>query len=148
MPNIANVLKAEIARLARKEVRQAMGSLQKAAAQYRRDIAELKRQVTGLQRRVAVLEGACLDAPPSVPRARKAERVRFSPRSLQAQRRRLGLSAAEYARLAGVSTPSIYSWERGKTRPRQEQLLTLAALRGIGKKEARARLARQADGAQ
>ena len=50
MPDIAAVLKEEIARLARKEVRSQTEGLKKASAQYRRDIAALKRQVAELER--------------------------------------------------------------------------------------------------
>jgi DNA-binding transcriptional regulator YiaG len=60
---------------------------------------------------------------------------------VKAQRERLGLSAADYAKLVGVSSLTIYNWEQGKTRPRQEQLAALVAVRGIGKREAIKRLA-------
>jgi DNA-binding transcriptional regulator YiaG len=66
--------------------------------------------------------------------------VRFSARSAKAQRRRTGLSAADYARLVGVSPLTIYNWEHGKSRPRKQQLAALVALRGIGKREALAKL--------
>ncbi len=50
------------------------------------------------------------------------------------------MSAADYARLVGVSQLTIYNWEQGKSRPRKEQLASLIALRGIGKREAVAKL--------
>ena len=50
MPNVASLLKAEIVRLARKEVRNEVGSLRKASASQRRQIASLKREITTLQR--------------------------------------------------------------------------------------------------
>ena len=56
MPNIATVLKEEILRLARKEVRKQTNVLRKASAQYRKDIAEMKRRVSDLQRKVSPLE--------------------------------------------------------------------------------------------
>jgi hypothetical protein len=42
--------------------------------------------------------------------------------------------------LVGVSPQSIYNWEREASHPRPEQIGKLAALRGIGKREAAARL--------
>jgi DNA-binding transcriptional regulator YiaG len=66
--------------------------------------------------------------------------VRFSARSVKAQRARLGLSAADYAKLVGVTQLTVYNWESGKTRPRQEQLASLVSVRGIGKREAQKRL--------
>ena len=56
MPNIATVLKEEISRLARKEIRNETAILKKGSAQHRRDIAALKRQVSTLQKKVSVLE--------------------------------------------------------------------------------------------
>jgi transcriptional regulator with XRE-family HTH domain len=43
-------------------------------------------------------------------------------------------------RLLGVSAQTIYNWEHEVARPRTEQLGKLAALRGIGKREAGERL--------
>ena len=56
MPNIAAALRAEIARLTRKELRGQSGGLKKASTQHRRDIATLKRQVASLERQVSLLE--------------------------------------------------------------------------------------------
>ena len=69
------------------------------------------------------------------------ESVRFSARSVKAQRSRLGLSAADYGKLVGVSGLTIYNWEHDKSRPRQAQLAALVAVRGIGKREALLKLA-------
>ena len=52
MANLASVLKAEIARLARKETKAQLDPLRKANAGYRRDIAALKREVADLSRRL------------------------------------------------------------------------------------------------
>lgn len=141
MANFAAAIKQEIMRLARKEVRSETTATKQAVAQYRRDIASLKRQLRDQERKIAYLQaqekkrlsdGAEVEPP--------AETVRFSPRSVRAQRERLGLSAADYAKLVGVSTLTIYNWEHGKTRPRAEQLAALVSVRGIGKREARRRL--------
>ncbi len=45
MPNLAQVLKDEIRRLARRQIKAELGPARKASAQYRRDIAALKRQL-------------------------------------------------------------------------------------------------------
>ncbi|MDY0170038.1 MAG: helix-turn-helix domain-containing protein [Thermoguttaceae bacterium] len=68
------------------------------------------------------------------------ESARFSSKSVRSQRRRLGLSAADYAKLVGVSPLTIYNWEKGKNRPKAAQLAALVAVRGIGKREALQRL--------
>ena len=68
------------------------------------------------------------------------EGSRFSPRSVKAQRTRLGLSAEKLAKLVGVTGLTIYSWEQGKFRPRKEQLAKLVAVRQMGRREAARRL--------
>jgi DNA-binding transcriptional regulator YiaG len=143
MPNIMTALKQEITRLARKEARSQTQVLKKMSAQYRRDIAALKRQVAKLQGQTVVLEKTVLKPMPQPPAA-VADKVRFSAKGLASQRKRLDLSAADYAKLVGVSGLSIYKWESGKTRPRQSQVAALAAVRGMSKKEVLARLAQGA----
>lgn len=44
------------------------------------------------------------------------------------------------AKLVGVSALSVYKSESGKTRPRRAQIKAIASIRGIGKREAQARL--------
>jgi DNA-binding XRE family transcriptional regulator len=143
MPNIASVLREEFSRLSRKEARRQLDAIKRASTQYRRHIAALKRQVHVLERQMAVLAKSVFDGRRTTPAAAEgngATRVRFVAKGLRSQRERLGLSAAEYAKLVGVSAQSIYNWERGAARPRAEQNAQLAQLRGMGKRQARARL--------
>jgi DNA-binding XRE family transcriptional regulator len=138
MPNIAAVLKEEIVRLARKEIRRQTSVLRQASAQYRRDIAEMKRRVIGLQRKVVPLEKQVLkNVLPQAPQV-DAERVRFTAKGLRSQRQRLGLSATDCGKLIGVTDQTIYNWEHEIARPRKEQLARIASLRRMGKREARA----------
>jgi DNA-binding transcriptional regulator YiaG len=140
MADIVGVLRKEILRLARKEIRKQTDGLKKTSAQYRRDIAELKRRVSDLQHRLTPLEKQVLrNAPAQVPEA-EADGVRFTAKGLRSQRKRLALSASDYGKLIGVTGQSIYSWEREVSRPRKQQVARLALIRHIGKKEARARL--------
>lgn len=46
-------------------------------------------------------------------------------------------SAADCGKLLGVTGQTVYNWERGQARPRQEQLAKIASLRRMGKREAR-----------
>ncbi len=140
MPNLAQALRDEIRRLAKKEIRRSTASMKEAVVRYRRDIAELKRRVADLERRLAVLQKEEKRRLAKKAPAELADGARFSPRWLKAHRERLGLSAADYARLIGVHPITIYSWEHGKTRPRKRQLAALVALRELGKREIRARL--------
>lgn len=135
MPNIAALLKHEVARVARREVRAQTEVQRRASAQYRRDIARLKREVGELSRQVAFLEGQERDRVKTTPPEASTERVRFSARGLKSRREKLGLSAADYGALVGVTAQTIYNWENGKSRPAGEQLAALVALRSLGKRE-------------
>ena len=141
MPNIAVVLKDEIARIARKEVRSQTQDFKKASAQYRTHIAALRRRVDELERELKrVRKGGARAAPAAADDTPEGKQRRFSATRLAAQRRKLGLSAADFATLLGVSGQSVYKWEHGEARPRAQQLEAIAALRGIGKREAAERL--------
>lgn len=59
---------------------------------------------------------------------------------MASNRKRLGLSAAEFGMLVGATGQSIYAWESGKSKPRARNLAAIAALRGIGKREVTAQL--------
>ena len=140
MPNIGTVFKSEISRVSRKEVRGETQGLKKSVAQYRGQIAELKRRMHALERQVSRLGKVTAKTVGVDVEAEPERQIRFSAKSLLAQRRRLGLSAAALARLLGVSALSVYKWESGNTRPRAKQIEAIAALRSMGKREAAQRL--------
>jgi len=138
MPDVAAVLRQEITRLARKEIRQQIAPIKKAQTELRRRNSELRREVADLHRAVKRLEKQ--PSTPDAPETSPDTIVRFSPRWVVADRKRLGLSAGDYGRLVGVSAQTIYSWENGKSRPKGERLAAWAAIRGLGKRAARERL--------
>ena len=140
MPNVASVLREEITRLARKEIRQQVGPFKETNAELRRTVSALKREVTALQRKVRSLEKQEKRRLEVVPKESAAKAVRFSPKWVKNDRKRLGLSAKNYGALVGVSSLTIYSWESGKSKPRAEKLAAWAKIRGIGKREAQRRL--------
>ena len=140
LPNIAVVLKQEISRLARKEVRIQTQKLQKAVAQYRSDIAALKRHASTLKAQLATLERRARNTVPPKAIEPSARGNRYSAKGVFSHRRLLDVSAADYGLLVGVTGHTIYKWEHGAARPRQAQLVALASTRGLGKREALARL--------
>ena len=141
MPNIASVLKSEISRVARKEVRGETIALRKAVSAYRAEIAALKRRTQVLEQEVRRLNRASERVAPVAEADSPSRTIRFSAKGLAAQRKRLGLSANDCGLLVGASGQSIYKWEDGSAHPRTKHLPGIAALRSLGKKEAAARLA-------
>jgi DNA-binding transcriptional regulator YiaG len=141
MPNIASLLKAEIARVARKEVRLEVEPLRKTLSSYRADIAALKRRAQAAEQELKMLQ----KAQPKKPSAPSAEEMssrstRFSAKGLLSQRKRLGLSAEDCGLLLGASGQSVYNWESGKKRPRAQHLAAIVALKTLGKRSAAAAL--------
>src|SRR5687768_108460 len=108
MTTLAIALKDEIRRLARKEIKAQTLRTARAVAQYRREIARLKRQQRETEKKIAHLASRARNA--AQPAAAELNgAIRFSSRSVRAQRRRTGLSAADYAKLIGVSPLTIYN---------------------------------------
>jgi DNA-binding transcriptional regulator YiaG len=140
MPNVGAILKEEITRLSRKELRRQLGGMKKASAQARRHIAALRRQIGGLEQQLSVLRKRVIERKAGSVTATDTSERRFVAKGLRAHRARLDLSAEEYGRLVGVSAQTIYSWERKRSVPRVTQRASLAAVRGLGKREARSRL--------
>jgi DNA-binding transcriptional regulator YiaG len=142
MTTFANALKEEVRRLARKEIKAQTSRTSRAVAQYRREIARLKRQLRDQDKKLSYVTKQVQRSGTAPSAAKEVDSsTRFSSRSVRSQRRRSGLSAADYAKLVGVSPLTIYHWESGKSRPRQQQFAALVALRGLGKREAQAKLA-------
>ena len=131
MANIASVLRSEIARVARKEIRAELEGLKKANSQHRSAIAELRRELAALQKQ---LKQADRERTASAKEKTLAERKhRFSAPRLAAHRTKLGLSAADYGRLVGMSGATIYLWEQGERRPRPEQVQQLGLLKAMSR---------------
>ena len=144
MPNIMSALKSEISRLARKEAKQVVSHVKKASANYRALIAGLRKQIDALQKEVATLKRAA-------PRAEKALAAAQAPqgrfwitgKGVKALRRKLGLTQAKFAKLVGVSVPTVIKWEKadGKVEIRKKATMArLQELKGKGKREVAALL--------
>jgi DNA-binding transcriptional regulator YiaG len=142
MPNLASVLSEQIRRVSKRALSGETRTIRRMTSQHRRDIAALKRQIAELQKTVMYLERQerrRVAQSPEFP-AQDAETVRFRVDGLKSHRARLGFSAGDYGKLVGVSGQAVYNWENGTSRPRKSQVARLAAIRGLGKREALKRL--------
>ena len=120
MASFMKELKAEIARLARKEIKREVAPVQRISASRRGMIADLRRQVAALQRDVADLRRALARGGPlplAVQPAASAEgddgRKGFwiTGKGVRKLRLRLGLTQTEFAALANVSGQTVVNWE-------------------------------------
>lgn len=152
MATFAESLKREIARVARKELKDEISSLRKILALHRSEIAGLKKQITAAQietRRLARSKRAASQSvtqtdPKHVPEtvsSRPGRKVVFTAERLKAQRTRLGLTQQQMGKLLGVSSLSIWKWESGSAVPRASRVPEILSQLALGKREALARVA-------
>jgi DNA-binding transcriptional regulator YiaG len=140
MGKIETTLKAEIIRLSRHEVK---GLISKPVTELRR----LRQRVGALERELRAIKAARAEEKTKTKIKAATEivvgeqTVRMSPRLIRSVRNRLGISQAKLAKLVGVSTLAVGNWELGKTKPRPESKARIAALRKLGRREARRLLA-------
>ena len=136
--NLAAVLKAEVRRLAAKEVRQGLRSvrtlqrqirkLRLANRSHRRGLRMVERSFDRLQARMPSTGG------------RRGRGARPSAEDIRALRSRLGMTRQQFARLVGVSPGSIFGWETGRTVPRGRSTGRVLEVRKMGVRRARAKV--------
>jgi DNA-binding transcriptional regulator YiaG len=142
MPNLSQILKAEIARLSRKEIRASVAPLRKLNFTLKRTVAELKKKVAALEssgKRLATMQSEIREKTNESAVAQVADgKLRVTSKTIKSLRNKLGLSQESFAALLGVSGQSVYIMERkgGKLRLRSATLAKFTSLRGIGKREA------------
>jgi DNA-binding transcriptional regulator YiaG len=139
MNSIARLLRETIERSVKKQVRSETRALRKASARHRKTIAELSTRLREMERELSVTRKQQAAAS-SAGRHQEPGNLRFSAKGLQSMRRKLALSARECGMLLGVSARMIGQWESGLARPTGEQILGIAGIRSIGKREARMRV--------
>lgn len=129
MPNIAAMLKAEVTRLTRKELKLQIEPLRKEIGTQRKLIATLRADVAKLQRGIASGGRKAV----AVRRAENAPvtRARFSASGLRKLRKKLGLTMESFGILLGVSAQTIFMWEHGQNRPRAESVQKIAIARSM-----------------
>ena len=138
MGKVEAIIKSEIVRLAKREMRKNTIPLKKDVRLLKVVVSKLRQTVLALERSVARQatetgkERIKLGAPPEEIKA-----SRFSPRLIRALRERLGLTQKEMATLAGVTVGAIYQWEQGIFEPRGQKKGVLVALRKLGRRDAR-----------
>lgn len=142
MPNLSQMLKQEIGKIARRELRSELLALKSATSKYRAEIATLKRQVAALTHRLVESDRIeRMSARIAAVANGDTTKFRYSAKSLIALRRRLGLSRRDFGILLGVSEVTIYNWETKNGRPNKEHIVRIVAARSLTKKQALAIIA-------
>ncbi len=129
-------LQTEISRLARREIKKELDPVKRVNASQRRLIANLRRDMNELQREVAKLNRELGKAAPSEISEESEPKFRITGKGIASLRKRLGLTQAEFAKLAGASTPSVVKWEKHEGRipfRRKETITRMQTIRGMNK---------------
>jgi len=141
MGKLEGIIKDEIIRLAKREMRIKFVPLRRDVRLLKITASQLRKSVLSLQRVVSQQErqkGPTL-APEVTPEDMK--KARFSPRLIKSLRKHLGVSQREMAKLAGVTVGAIFQWEKGIFEPRDDKKKVLVGLRKLGRQNARKLLA-------
>lgn len=138
MPNLAVLLKDEISRLARKEVRASCGPLNDQVRDLKNTVRQQRASISRLEKEIGQLKA--VSAKPSekilsAPDVDNSTHIRLSAGSIKKHRKRLKLSQTELGKLLNVSTNTIVRWEAGTSKPREAYRPGIAQLRTMGIRE-------------
>jgi DNA-binding transcriptional regulator YiaG len=144
MAKIEGIIKSEIMRLAKREVRAVFRPLKREVWQMRTKLSNLSRGIASLDRMAKELHleesKPKLEATPGEIKA-----SRLTPERIQGLRKKLGISQRELGILIGASTGAVLSWEKGKFRPMEKKKAALIAVRKLKKREVKKLLAQKVE---
>jgi len=138
MGKIEGIIKSEIMRLAKREIRKIavplgsdVRSLKSAVSQLRNAVLTLQR-ITANQQKELEKGKKPLEAAPE-----EVKMSRFSPRLIRSLRGHLGITQKELAILTGVTVGAIHQWESGQFKPSMKKKAVMVTLRKLGRREVR-----------
>jgi len=136
MAKLESIIKSEIVRLAKREMRKIAIPLRRDFRSLRGTVFQLRKAVLTLQRITSIQQKELekrkvpLEAAPE-----EVKVARFSPRLIRSLRGRLGITQKELAILTGVTIGAIHQWESGKFKPSDKKRAVMVALRKLGRRE-------------
>lgn len=145
MANVMKVLRDEITRLARKEVKASVTKVHKPTVRLKHDVAALKRAVAAIGKQIKLLQGMVDKIAKIQPAAApvQAAKARLTGKGIRSLRRKLNLSQGDFGKLLKVTTQAVGNMERksGALAVRKVTRAAILAIRGLGAREAKAKLA-------
>ena len=142
MANFARLLKEEIIRLSKKEVRTAMLPALTAIQTLRKANAEQKKKLAELERTFQKYLSVFPEIQPSSNQKTLSfdKKTRLGAGGIIRIRKRLALDRQTMARLLGVNPNSIFLWEHGKNKPRPPMRMKILSMRNLTRKDIQERL--------
>ena len=146
MSNVVKILKAEIARISKKEAKSATQAIGKSNTWLRKTVADLKKRLVLLEKENRLLVATMKKyqiRQPETPDQEEGKKARFTSKGIRALRKKLGLSQADFGKLLGTTPHSVYLWEK---KERALNLLdktkaALLSIRGLTARDAKEKLA-------
>ncbi|WP_233205506.1 helix-turn-helix transcriptional regulator [Acidovorax sp. 56] len=152
MNTFSNAFRAEVVRMARKELKPELQSMRKAITSHRSEIAALKRDVKNLtsqlkaaQRQTKAVQTALPSGQPTVAKRASGQAFVFNPAMLAQMRQALGATQLEMASLLAVSPLSYSRWEKGQAHPRAKQLAKIEEALRMGPRVAEKKIRQAAN---
>lgn len=146
MSNVVKILKAEIARISKKEAKGATQAIGKSNTWLRKVVADLKRRVLSLEKenkRLAATIKKYQAAQPEKVEQEEGKKARFTSRGINALRKKLRISQADFGKLLGTTAHSVYLWEKkaGALNLRDKTKAAVLSIRKLSAREAKEKLA-------
>ncbi len=132
------IIKSEMVRLAKREVRKICVPLGRDVRSLKGTVSQLRKAVFALQRITAVQQKELEKGKmPLEARPEEVKLSRFSPRLIRSLRGHLGITQKELAILTGVTVGAAHLWESGQFKPSMKKKAIMVALRKLGRREVR-----------
>jgi DNA-binding transcriptional regulator YiaG len=147
MGKLEALVKSEILRLAKREIRRSTVSLQHDVRALKGTLSQVRNSLIALERIAAQAqkqtqkEKPLLEASPEEVKA-----SRLSPRLIRTLRKHLDISQKELATLAGVTAGAVTQWEAGQFKPSNAKKAILVGLRKLGRRDVRELLEKMGTG--
>ena len=147
MGKVESIIKSEIIRLAKGEMRKISIPLGREVRLMKNTVSQVRKSVLALERFAAHQQKGLakreirLEATPE-----EIKKSRLSPRLIKSLRKHLGVTQKELAILVGVTIGAAHKWEMGKFTPKVEKKAALVALKKLGRGEVKKLLEEKASG--
>ena len=136
MNTFSNAFRAEVVRMARKELKPELQSMRKAITTHRSEIAALKRELKTVTSRLNTAQRQIKVADtPKVTTSEissKPSQFEFNPELLEKMRTALDITRTDFAQLLGATALSVYKWTTSGVRPRAAQLAKIEDVLRMG----------------
>jgi DNA-binding transcriptional regulator YiaG len=138
MSKLETIIKSEIVRLAKREIRKISVPLGRDVWSLKSAVSQLRRAVLTVQRIAATQQKELERGKMPLEAAPEEVKVsRFSPRLIRSLRGHLGITQKELAILTDVTVGAVHQWESGQFKPSMKKKAVVVALRKLGRREVR-----------